>query len=125
MTFAAWTILAAAVLPYLCTSAAKFGGPGYDNGNPRAFLAGLAGWRARADAAQRNGFEAFPIFAAAVLVAQQAHAPQGRVDGLAAAFIALRVAYSRAYVAGFASGRSIVWALGFACVGLLFCAGLR
>lgn len=125
MTFAVWAILAAALLPYLCTTAAKFGGRGYDNANPRAFLSSLTGWRARADGAQRNGFEAFPPFAAAVLAAQYAHAPQGRVDLLAAAFIVLRVLYSILYIAGVAWLRSIVWALGLLCVVLLFTAGLR
>ena len=120
-----WAILAAALLPYFCTTAAKFGGRGYDNANPRAFLFSLTGWRARADGAQRNGFEAFPPFAAAVLAAQYAHAPQGRVDLLAAAFVALRVLYSILYVAGVAWLRSIVWALGLLCVVLLFTAGLR
>ena len=125
MTFAMSMILVAAVLPYLCTAAAKFGGGGYDNANPRASLAKLTGWRARADAAQRNGFEAFAPFAAAVLVAQFAHAPQGRVDTLAAAFIGLRVLYILAYVAGIAWLRTAMFGLGFLMVVLLFGAGMR
>ena len=125
MTFAAWCILMAALLPYLCASAAKFGGPGYDNAEPRAFLATLSGWRARADAAQRNGFEAFPPFAAGVLVAQLAHAPQGRVDLLALGFIAARVLYSLAYIAGIAWVRTLLFGVGILCVVLLFGAGLR
>ena len=120
-----WAILAAAVLPYFCTTAAKFGGRGYDNARPRASLAALTGWRARADGAQRNGFEAFPPFAAAVLVAQYARAPQGQVDLLAAAFVAIRVLYSLVYVAGVGWLRTVLFGLGFACVVLLFFAGLR
>ena len=125
MTFAIWMILAAAVLPYLCTAAAKFGGSGYDNAAPRAFLSHLTGWRARADAAQRNAFEAFPPFAAAVLAAQFAHAPQGRVDTLAAAFVGIRVAYSLAYVAGIPWLRTLLFGLGFLMVVLLFGTGVR
>lgn len=125
MTFAMWMILVAAVLPYLCTSIAKFGGRGYDNAEPRASLARLTGWRARADGAQRNGFEAFPIFAAAVLVAQAAHAPQGRTDLLAAAFIAVRVLYILAYISGVAWLRTALFGLGFLVIVLLFGAGAR
>ena len=125
MTFALWTILAAAVLPILCAGAAKFGGAGYDNGAPRASLSKLSGWRARADWAQRNHFEAFGPFAAAVLVATWTHAPQGWVNTLAGAFIVIRVIYTATYIGGFATLRSAVWGLGFACVVLLFFAGVR
>lgn len=125
MTSATWMILVAAVLPYLCAGAAKYGGKGYDNAAPRASLAQLSGWRARADGAQRNGFEAFPPFAAAVLVAQFAHAPQGWVDLLAAAFIVIRVLYSLVYVSGVAWLRSMLWALGLLMVVLLFYAGAQ
>ena len=125
MTSATWMILVAAVLAYLCAGAAKYGGKGYDNAAPRASLAQLSGWRARADGAQRNGFEAFPPFAAAVLVAQFAHAPQGRVDLLAAAFIVIRVLYSLVYVSGVAWLRSMLWALGLLMVVLLFYAGAQ
>ena len=124
MTFALWTLLVAAVLPYLCTAAAKYGGPGYDNSAPRSSMERLTGWRARADWAHRNHFEAFPPFAAAVLTAHWVRAPQGWIDALAAAFIVARVLYTAAYVADWPSVRSALWSLGFVCVVLLFCAGL-
>ena len=125
MTFALWTILAAAVLPLLCTAAAKYGGGGFDNNQPRVWENTLTGWRARANWAHRNHYEAFGPFAAAVLVAHWAHAPQGTVDMLAGTFILARVAYSFAYIADWAAVRSVLWAAGFVCVVLLFCAGLR
>ena len=50
----------------------------------------------RADNAQKNGFEAFPFFAAAVIVAHLLHAPQERVDILAIIFIVARIGYSSA-----------------------------
>lgn len=124
MTFALWTILAAAVLPYLCTAAAKFGGGGYDNASPRTFQATLHGWRARAHHAHLNHFEAFAPYAAAVLVATWVNAPQGRVDGLAAGFIGARLVYTGAYLAGWSALRSVAWAVGFGSVVLLFCSGL-
>ena len=122
MSVAIWMVGAAAVLPYVCAGAAKFGGPGYDNAAPRQFLAGLSGWRARADWAQRNHFEAFPPFAAGVLAAIVMHARPGLVDGLAAGFVVARVLYTVAYIADWATVRSVVWAAGVACVVGLFCA---
>ena len=122
MTFALWTILAAAVLPYLTVGLAKFGGPGYDNAAPRRSLDALHGWRARADWAHRNHLEAFAPFAAGVLVAHYAHAPQGLTNGLAGAFILLRIAYAAAYIADRPALRSLLWTLGLICVIGLFCA---
>lgn len=124
MTFAFWTLLIAALLPYVTVGFAKFGGPGYDNAAPRQFLDGLGGWRSRADWAHRNHFEAFAPFAAGVLVAHLVHAPQGRVDLLAGMFLLLRLGYTAAYLADLPSLRSVFWALGFACVVALFCIGV-
>src|SRR5207249_4652494 len=83
-----------------------------DNRAPRPSLESLSGWRQRADWAHRNHFEAFPTFAAAVLVAKLTHAPQTWIDQLAGAFVLLRVIYTALYVAGQATLRSIVWSLG-------------
>ena len=120
MTVASWAILVAALLPYGAVALAKFGGAGYDNASPRAYLAGLTGWRARADAAHRNHFEAFAPFAAGVLLAQMAHAAQGRVDLLAAGFVAARLGYTAAYLADWATVRSALWLAGLVCTVLLF-----
>ena len=123
MTTAVWCVLIAALLPYAFTWLAKFGGRGrYDNRAPRDFLERLDGWRKRAHWAQLNSFEAFPPFAAGVLVAQQRAAPQGEVDALAAAFVALRVLYGALYIVDRPSLRSTVWALAMACVVGLFLA---
>ncbi len=124
MTFALWTILVAAILPLLATSMAKAGASGYDNASPRTWETRLSGWRARANWAHRNHIEAFPVFAAAVLVAQVAHGPQAVVDGLAAVFIVARIGYTAAYVMDKASLRSALWLIGFVCDILLFCSPL-
>ncbi|HYZ64970.1 MAG TPA: MAPEG family protein [Acetobacteraceae bacterium] len=123
MTVALWTILAAALLPYLCAAAAKYGGPGYDNARPRSSLEALGGWRQRADWAQRNHFEAFPPFAAGVLTAELVHANQGLIDALALLFIAVRIAYTAAYILDAPTLRSALFGLGLACVIGLFCSG--
>ncbi len=120
MTFALWTILAAAMLPYVTVAFAKFGGAGYDNAAPRQWTERLQGWRRRAEWAHRNHFEAFPAFAAAVLVAHVADAPGLWSDGLAGGFIALRVGYTLAYVADRPALRSAFWFLALGCVIGLF-----
>lgn len=122
MTFAYWMLLAAALLPYLAIGIAKSGG--FDNRAPRLSLEHLDGWRRRALWAQNNHFEAFPAFAAAVIVAELAHAPQSRIDLLAGIFVLLRLIYTALYLADLATLRSIVWSLGLAVVIWLFVLGV-
>lgn len=112
MTIAFWCLFIAALLPYFSSLAAKAGARGYDNNEPRAWLARQEGFRARANAAQQNGFEAFAVFAAAVLVAHAVHGPHARVDQLAMVFIAARVVYLPVYLAGWGTLRTLVWAVG-------------
>ncbi len=128
MTFADACILFACFLPLVCAGIAKskgFGKPrregGYDNHDPRQWLARLQGWQARANAAQMNSFEALPIFIAGVLIAERLQASQVRVDFLAGAFVIARVAYIGAYVGDWPLLRSTLWAVGFlASVALFF-----
>ena len=120
MTIAYWCVLIAGVLPVVATGIAKWGFKGFDNHDPRAWLAQQKGWRGRANAAQANSFEAFPFFAAAVIIAHLAHAPQGRIDLLAAAFIALRLAYLACYLGDWATLRTLMWGLAYATVISLF-----
>ena len=111
-TLAYWCILVAALLPILCAGLAKAGNKdGFDNHNPRAWLQQQKGWRARANAAQANTFEALPFFMAAVVIAHQLQAGQGLLGLLAVAFIALRLLYIALYVADLATLRSVVWGL--------------
>jgi uncharacterized MAPEG superfamily protein len=121
-------ILVAALLPYLCTGYFKFadgGGRTYNNHAPRAQVDQLPPARRRAYWAQLNGFEAFPPFAAGVIVAQLAGGPQGWINGLATAFVALRVAYIVLYIQDRPTLRSLVWMAAFACmIGLFVAAGL-
>ena len=119
MTTAYWCILIAALLPYIWVLAAKIA-PDFDNAAPRAYLARLTGWRQRAAWAQLNAFEALPAFAAAVIIAQQLGAPQGRIDLLALAFIGFRLAHGLAYIGNWATLRSLMWTGGMGCVIGLF-----
>jgi uncharacterized MAPEG superfamily protein len=120
MTLANGMILAAALLPYLAAVIAKAGARGFNNNSPRLWLAQQGGYRQRADWAQRNHFEAFAPFAAAVILAQMAGAPQGRVDLLALAFVLLRLAYTGAYLADLATLRTLLFLGGMGCVVWLF-----
>jgi uncharacterized MAPEG superfamily protein len=115
-TLAYGCVLVAALLPILCAGIAKwglFGKPrregGYDNHNPRAWLARQTDWRARANAAQANSFEALPFFIGAVIIAHQLHAPQTRLDILAFLFIFTRLVYILMYLADMATVRSLAW----------------
>ena len=122
MTIAFWCVLAAAMLPYLTIAIGKYDRK-YDNRSPRDWEARLEGRQRRAVFAHYNHFEAFAPFAAAVVVAHIAGAPQAWSNALAAAFIALRIAYTGAYLADKHLPRSILWAGGMACVVGLFAAG--
>jgi uncharacterized MAPEG superfamily protein len=127
-TLAYWCVLVAALLPMVCSVIAKSGTygksrsqGGFDNDNPRAWLARQTDWRARANAAQANSFEALPFFIGAVIIAHQLGAYQARLDVLAFLFVFLRVLYIMMYVAGLSTVRSIVWTMAFAVnVGILF-----
>jgi uncharacterized MAPEG superfamily protein len=120
MTVAFWCVLIAGLLPYVSTLAAKVGGERFDNRNPRDWLATQSGFRRRANAAQLNGFEAFPLFAAGVLVAHLAGAASERIDQLAIAFVAARVIYTVFYYADMALLRSLAWSVGIGCSAALF-----
>ncbi len=123
-----WCVLVVAVLPIVCAGIAKGGmfgkarsQGGYDNADPRAWLARQTAWRARANSAQANSFEAMPFFIGAVIIAHQLGAQQGRLDMLALLYVALRIVYIMMYIAGIANVRTLVWLSAFALnVGILF-----
>ncbi|WPB58740.1 MAPEG family protein [Xylophilus sp. GOD-11R] len=118
-TLAYWCILVAVLMPIVCAGIAKAGK--FDNHDPRTWLSQQKGYRARANAAQTNSFENLPFFIGAVVIAHQLQASQGWIDGLALAYIVLRIAYVASYLADLASLRSALY-MGafFVNVGLLF-----
>lgn len=123
MTIALWCILIAALLPLVFTAVAKYGheaGMHRLNRQPRVYQGELTGFRARAHWAHLNSIEAFPPFAAAVLVAQWVHAPQGRIDLIAVLFIVLRLIYGAFYLSDRPLLRSLTWLLGLICMIALF-----
>ena len=128
LTISFGCVLVMALLPVVCAGIAKSGmmgkprkDGGYDNDNPRQWLSNQTEWRARANNAQANTFEALPFFFAAVIIAHLLQAPQWRVDALSLVFVGLRIVYVAAYVKNSANLRSLVWVLALlANIGLLF-----
>lgn len=124
MTIAYWCLLVAAALPYVWTMSWRWSVYGLKaNLTPRRFEETLTGWRQRAHWAHLNAFENFPPFAITVVIAQQLHAPQSTVDGLAVAFIVLRVAHGIFYLANLGVLRTLAFAGGIGClIAILFVA---
>ena len=113
MSFADLCILIAALLPYASITYGKWlARDTFDNADPRNEQA-YSGAARRARAAHANGFETFPLFAVAVLLAEMHGASQGLLNGLAALYIALRVLYALAYIKNKPTLRSIFFILGF------------
>ena len=108
-------VLIAGLMPHLWGVTSKVAGPRYDNADVRGWQARLTGLPQRAYAAHLNSFEAFPLFAGAVLAALLTGADLERLATLSVAFVCLRVLYGLVYLANLASIRSLVWGLALAC----------
>jgi uncharacterized MAPEG superfamily protein len=118
MILAFWLVLAAAILPLVAIAPAKMRRD-YDNADPRKQYETLSGLPRRAVAAHQNSLEAFPFFAAGVVIAYLAATPAMVINVIAFAFVLMRLLYVAAYWTDRSTLRSIVWALGwFACVAL-------
>jgi uncharacterized MAPEG superfamily protein len=126
MIIAFWCVLIAGVMPLVCAYLAKFGGARaarkFDNHEPRVWLSEQTGHRGRANAAQANCFEAFPLFAVGVVICVIQHVPVPTIDLFAMIFIAARVVYIACYVADRPSLRSLFWVVGFAATVALYLA---
>ena len=121
MTIAYWCVLAAGLLPFVAITFAKWD-KSYLRGNvaPREWEARLQGMQARAHAAHLNSFEAFPLFAAGVIIASLCKAPQPTIDGIAIAFVLSRLVYIACYLGNLATMRSVVWMVGMGLTVALF-----
>ena len=115
MTIAEWCVFGTVLLYLLTIASVKWAAwRRFDNSRPRdpAFYADPI--RARALGAHQNGIEAFPFFAAAVLLAEFRQAPQHLIDELAILFVIVRIAYVFTYLGDRPTLRSILWSLGLA-----------
>ncbi|HEY9453987.1 MAG TPA: MAPEG family protein [Bradyrhizobium sp.] len=115
MTIAEWCVFGALLLYLLTIASVKWAGHRrFDNAKPRDPAFYQDPIRARALGAHQNGIEAFPFFAAAVLLAEFRQAPQHYIDELAVLFLIVRIAYVFTYLGNRPTLRSILWSLGFA-----------
>jgi uncharacterized MAPEG superfamily protein len=105
-------VLVAGLMPVVC-AIAKSGFKGYDNSDPRAWLAQQTGFRARANAAQANCFEAFPFFAIGIVLALLTGVEPSAVDALALFFVMMRAAYVFFYITDRAKWRTLVWSAAY------------
>ena len=106
------TILFAGAMPWICAGIAKAGQKNYDNHNPRDWLAKQSGYRARANAAQANCFEAFPLYAVGVLLALLFKVDTDLVQMWTGIFVVARVAYVACYLMDKDKLRSLAWLVG-------------
>jgi uncharacterized MAPEG superfamily protein len=115
MTIAEWCVFGTLMLSLLSIAPIKWiGYRQFDNARPRDAAFYQDPLRARALGAHQNGIEAFPFFAAAVLLAEFRGAPQGLIDELAGLFLIVRIAYVLTYLGDRPTLRSILWSIGFA-----------
>jgi uncharacterized MAPEG superfamily protein len=114
MTIAEWCVFGTVMLYLLTIVPIKWiGGRRFDNSRPRDPAFYDEPLRARALGAHQNGIEAFPFFAAAVLLAEFRAAPQSLINELAVLFLIVRIAYVLTYVGDRPRLRSILWSVGF------------
>jgi len=118
MTLLIWTLIIAALLPYLAKGPVayamnKLGG--YDNNHPRAQQAKLTGFGARALAAHQNAFESLILFAAAILLAISTNNIGSTIQYLAIIYIVARIAYNILYLVNLGTLRSLSWLVSLIC----------
>jgi len=114
MTVAEWCVFGTVMLYLLTIVPIKWiGFRRYDNARPRDPAFYDEPLRARARGAHQNGIEAFPFFAAAVLLAEFRAAPQNLINELAVLFLIVRIAYVLTYIGDRPRLRSILWNVGF------------
>ena len=106
-------VLVAGLMPVVCAGIAKSGFKGYDNHDPRSWLSRQTGYRARANAAQANCFEAFPFFAVGVILALLTGVDPAAVDLLALFFVVARSLYVFFYITDKAKWRTMVWSAAY------------
>ncbi|MED5492240.1 MAG: MAPEG family protein [Pseudomonadota bacterium] len=116
MSIPLWSLFIAALMLVLTkapVAVAQSRSGGYDNAHPRAQQAELNGWGARALASHQNMIEAFPVFAAGVLVVLTTGTLGVAANVLCIIFVLSRIGYTALYLLNLATLRSLVWGAGF------------
>ncbi|HEX3486490.1 MAG TPA: MAPEG family protein [Micropepsaceae bacterium] len=126
LSYLAYTAILTAVLwiPYVVSQVVTNGflaPPNYVDPTPRP----VPLWGKRADRTYMNAVECFAPFAALVLVAHVAGKANAMTAFWAMSFFWLRVAHAVVYLLGIPYVRTLIFALGFACVVGLFVEVIR
>jgi uncharacterized MAPEG superfamily protein len=116
MTIAFWCVFVAALLPYVAFGFVR----GADAKNPRTSIKSFEGQSARAHAAHLNAFEAFPPFAAAIVISHLTLGANTVTNLLALVFVIARVAHLGFYLADRQPPRSASFTVGLVIVIILF-----
>lgn len=93
---------------------------GYDMSAPRAMFDKLPDYAQRATWAHENAFEAFTIFAPAVLLAYVTQQNSALAIGAAITFVVVRWLYSVFYIFNIPLARSLMFAIGSLCSATLY-----
>ncbi len=109
MTLAFWCVLVAALLPYVPFGLAS---GKLDMRTPRSRAGDLEGLAQRAYGSHLNSFEAFPPFAAAVIVSHIVEGANSTVGWLALLFVVVRLAHMAFYLADRQPPRSAMFFVG-------------
>ena len=118
MTVLIWCLFIAALLPYIAKGPVavamhKLGG--YNNNHPREQQSKLTGFGARSLAAHQNAFEAFIIFAPAILIAIITNNTGDTIQLIAIVHVVARIFYNLLYLMNVSLLRSIVWGVATLC----------
>lgn len=119
MSIAFWCVFAGGLLPIAVVFIAK-ADPRLDVRNPRDVHLLQNGLRKRAYGAHLNGHEAFPLFAAGVLTATLRGVPTTLLDPASLLWLAIRLAYTAAYLFDLARIRPALWAGGVLVAAAIF-----
>jgi len=127
MTIAEWCVFAIVMLYLLSIAPIKWlRFRRFDNSRPRDPGFYEDPIAARSLGAHQNGIEAFPFFAAAILLAEFRACPQRLIDELAVLFVIVRIAYVFTYLGDRPTLRTILWSIGFAInIAIFFMPALR
>jgi uncharacterized MAPEG superfamily protein len=109
-------LLVAGLMPIVCAGIAKWGFKDYDNKDPRAWLSSQTGFRSRANSAQANCFEAFPIFAVSVFCALNSNLDMGSLGWSSIAYVVFRCLYVVFYLKDWSTLRTLSWCMALVCV---------
>lgn len=123
MTLPFWCLFIATLMVYLSkfpANLATLKNEPYDNHHPRLQHLRLEGIGHRAWAAHQNMIEAYPLYAAGVIVSHLAGGNAEIAAILAISFLVSRLFFQGFYLANWGTARSVSWAVGYLSTLLLF-----